>query len=65
MNLFLAGLLITRKEEEGGQRNRIPIGNVAKSALRRAGWPILMRSRMESGRNPLRKTDFRPGSATA
>ncbi len=33
--------------------------------LRPAGGPVLMFSRLESGRNPARKSDFRPGSTIA
>ena len=32
---------------------------------RPAGKPILRRPRLESGRNPARKPDFRPGSSIA
>ncbi len=44
-------------------REGINIGPPA--GLRPAGGPILMHSRIESGRNPARKLDFRPGGTIA
>ena len=44
-------------------RGNLKIGPPA--GLRPAGGPILMLSRLESGRNPARKPDFRPGSTIA
>ena len=44
-------------------RESLKIGPPA--GLRPAGGPIFRLSRLESGRNPARKTDFRPGSTTA
>ncbi len=41
-------------------RENLKIGPAA--GLRPAGGPILMLSRLESGRNPARKPDFRTGS---
>ncbi len=43
-------------------RENIKIGPPAD--LRPAGVPILRLSRLESGRSPARKPDFRPGSST-
>ena len=44
-------------------RENIKIGPPA--GLRPAEGPILMFSRLESGRNPARKPDFQPGSSIA
>ncbi len=42
-----------------------PLRESVKLDLRPAGGPILRLSRAESGRNPARKFDFRPGSIGA
>jgi hypothetical protein len=44
-------------------RYNIEIGPPA--GFRPAGGPLLRRFRLESGRNPARKTDFRPGTINA
>ena len=49
----------TRKNQTNTRQYLCPAG------LRPAGMPILKLSRSESGRNPARKTDFRPGGTLA